>query len=221
MRSFIPSVLGVGVALLMVVNAARAENIRGEYLEARNADVWTGPCFANGEMGIVGNKAILAWKVTAGTHHSVALDGLSVVAVVLSNDTFGIGRETRTRTLLLVDERADSLQRKALVDLAKTLAGETIQTIVGVRPAAITMSTAYCEALGCAVLDAGDAKIKTRCLCDSDRICGHEVISYPILSKVEQPYAAYTLENSYKGKLLGETFRDSNARSAVLAKFSH
>jgi hypothetical protein len=40
------------------------------------------------------------------------------------------------------------------------------------------------------------------------------------LSKVEAPYAAYSLVNQYQGKEFGETFRDSNARSAIIGKFA-
>ena len=43
-----------------------AQQIRGDYLETRSADVYTGACFANGEVNLVGNEAILAWHVKAG-----------------------------------------------------------------------------------------------------------------------------------------------------------
>ena len=51
-------------ALSLVVIAAialpAAAGIRGDYVEVRSADVYTGPCFANGEVGLVGDEAILA-----------------------------------------------------------------------------------------------------------------------------------------------------------------
>ena len=43
-----------------------AQEIRGDYLETRSADVYTGQCFANGEVNLVGNEAILAWHVRTG-----------------------------------------------------------------------------------------------------------------------------------------------------------
>lgn len=212
--------LFVAASLLTVAGLASAETIKGEYLEARNADVWTGPCFANAEMGIIGNKAVMAWKVTEGIHADVRLDGLGVAAVVIGNQTFGIGEPVRTRAVMLVDERADETQRRALISMACELAGETIQQVVAVHAVPFKMHTSLCSGHGCASLDASVAKITTRCMKDTDCICGHEEIAYPVLSKVKNEYAAYSLENTYQGKDLGETFADSNARSAVIAEFS-
>lgn len=198
---------------------AETGSVRGEYLEARNADVWTGPCFANGEMGIVGNKAVLAWKVGEGSRGGARLDGLGIAAVVIGDGTFGMGNKVTTRTLLLVDERADKAQRAALVGMARELASDTIQTVTEIKAVPFELETAYCDGLGCARLKAGDAEVRTRCLCAKDSICGHEEMSYPAMARVESPYAAYTLTNSFKGKELGETFRDNNARSAIIANF--
>lgn len=214
----------IWLAALAVVLAAggmsRAETIKGEYLEARNADVWTGPCFANSEMGIVGNKAILAWKVTDGVFQDVRLDGLSVAAVVIGDQTFGIGEKVHTRTVLLVDERANETQRSALVAMANQLAKGVIQNVVAVKAEKISLQTGRCEGLGCATLEAGAAKIQTRCLCARDKICGHETIAYPSLATANELRAAYSLTNEYTGKEFGETFRDSNARSAMLGHFA-
>ena len=63
--------------------------IKGDYIEARSADVYTGPCFANGEVGLVGNEAILAWKITRGDWKGTSLNGLGVVAVVKAHATLG------------------------------------------------------------------------------------------------------------------------------------
>ena len=37
--------------------------VSGTYVEARTADVYTGPCFANSEVGLVGKEAIMAWRI--------------------------------------------------------------------------------------------------------------------------------------------------------------
>lgn len=208
------------VAALALAGMAYAEGIKGEYLEARNADVWTGPCFANAEIGIVGNKAIMAYKVTEGTFNNVRLDGLTVVAVVVGDQTLGIRASVKSKAALLVDSKADPKQQTALVALAKTLGKETIQEVVSVRSVAIKMETNLCEKLGCAKLEAGEAQIKTRCMCQRDSICGHEKLFYPALSAVQDPYAAYSLTNEYKGDAFGETFADHNARSAMIARFA-
>ena len=38
--------------------------------------MWTGPCFANAEMGLAGKEAVMAWKVDQGSWNDVKLDGL-------------------------------------------------------------------------------------------------------------------------------------------------
>ena len=83
----------LSILLLAAVPAAgegiSAGQISGDYAELRTADVWTGPCFANGEVGLTGNDALMAWRIRKGTWNSVALDGLSVVAVVHARSTLG------------------------------------------------------------------------------------------------------------------------------------
>jgi hypothetical protein len=209
-------------AVVALAGNASAESITGEYLEARNSEVWIGECFANSEMNIVGNRAILGWKVKAGVYDDVALDGLKVVAVVFGDKTFGIHKDVKTQAVFLVDDRADETQRHALVAMARALAGPTIQRVVAVRSAKITLETGLCETAhrGCAELDAGIAKIKTRCLKDHDSICGHEEIAYPVLSQVRDEYAAYTITSEYTGRELNANFRNNNSRSAVIGRFS-
>ena len=72
----------VCVATLLVLAAAPAEAVSGYYLEARTSDVYTGPCYANSEVNLVGKEAILAWRVEEGSWDGVDLADLSVVAVV-------------------------------------------------------------------------------------------------------------------------------------------
>ena len=53
-----------------------SHSIYGDYVEARTADVYTGPCFANSEVGLVGELAVFGWKINKGSWHGVSLDGL-------------------------------------------------------------------------------------------------------------------------------------------------
>jgi len=49
------------IALAFLCASAEAQ-IAGDYLESRSADVYTGQCFANGEVGLTGDQAILAHR---------------------------------------------------------------------------------------------------------------------------------------------------------------
>lgn len=214
------SLLLVGLASLLLANVASAQSIQGDYLEARNANVWAGPCLVNAEIGVVGDKAILAWKVNEGSHDGVRLDGLSVVAVVCGNRTFGVGDKVTTQTIFVVDERADESQREALVKMATGLAGETVQKVVAVKQAKIKLEVSNDDS-GYAVLDAGIAKVRTRTMYQSDNTCGVEPrLAYPTLSKVSEPRAAFALTNEYTAKEFDTKYTLRNTRSGVIGKFA-
>src|SRR5208337_4219255 len=108
-----------------------AQEIRGDYLETRSADVYTGQCFANGEVNLVGNEAILAWHVRGGSWEGVQLQGLTVAAAVRANGTLGDPYENPfpAKAVLLVDDLASAQQRMALVSFAKHMGGELLRNV--------------------------------------------------------------------------------------------
>src|SRR5437870_12914169 len=75
-------IVSLAMATLGFAGGIPSHSIHGDYVEARTADVYTGPCFANAEVGLVGNLAVFGWKVNRGNWHGANLDGLSVVGVV-------------------------------------------------------------------------------------------------------------------------------------------
>src|SRR6266851_9461853 len=88
------TVLCAVVTLCIFVSLASSANlpstsIRGEYIEARTADVYTGPCFANSEVGLAGDLAVMGWKIEKGSFQGVNLDGLSVMGVLRASGTLG------------------------------------------------------------------------------------------------------------------------------------
>src|SRR5262245_64935049 len=85
--------------------------VRGQYVEARTCDVYTGECFANADTGLTGKNAVLAWKVDSGTVDGAKLDGLGVVAVLSTTDTLGLKQSGPGRSVLIVDEKATKAQR--------------------------------------------------------------------------------------------------------------
>src|SRR6266542_6195237 len=93
-----------------------SRSIYGDYVEARNADVYTGPCFANAEVGLMGELAVFGWKVKQGSWDGVNLDGLSVVGVVRAKHTLGDAYNSfyPVKSVLIVDEKANAEQRLAL-----------------------------------------------------------------------------------------------------------
>src|ERR1700693_250015 len=133
-----------------------AQGIRGDYLETRSADVYTGSCFANGEVNLVGNEAILAWHVQSGSWDGMQLDGLTVAAAVRARATLGdpYANPYPAQAVLIVDEQANPQQRAAPVAFAKQMGGELLGNVDRVIPATMELIVNH-ERHGVALLRAG------------------------------------------------------------------
>jgi hypothetical protein len=211
------------VASVSFAATVPARSIHGNYIEARTADVYTGPCFANGEAEQTGREAIFGWKIDAGDWHGVNLNGLSVVAVIRSEHTLGLSSEpvNPAKAVLIVDKRADAEQRLALQSFAKHMGGELLASVAKVDYAPIDLSIQGNNIHGAAAkLTAGSlAQIQTRAMTAADHICGNEDIWYPPLTKTEHVMPAYTLENAFTGDGLGETWHNRFKRSGFVGTF--
>jgi len=200
-----------------------ASSIHGNYIEARTADVYTGPCFANGEADQVGTEAVFGWKIDNGDWHGVPLAGLSVVAVIRSQHTLGLSSEPVNPAIavLIVDSRADAEQRLALQSFAKRMGGDLLSSVVKVDyvPIELTIQGGNIHG-GAARLTAGSlAEIQTRAMNAADHICGNEEVWYPPLTKTEHVMPAYSLENTFTGDGLGETWHNRFKRSGFVGTF--
>jgi hypothetical protein len=208
------------VALLACTAPLSAAGITGKYIEARTCDVWTGPCFANAEMNMGGKHAVVGWQVDKGELNGVRLDGLGVVAVIAASDTLGLEQTGASKAVLIVDSRANSAQREALVKLARQQGGKLIENVVGVDSAKVELDICPCADNGCATLKAGAASIQTRCLDHkTDKVCGNESAYYPPLTTGVKVKAALAVEHKYSGKGVNETWTDSGRRGAYLGTF--
>lgn len=200
-----------------------AEEISGEYLETRTCDVYTGPCFANAQVGTTGRDALLAWSIDRGSYHGVDLAGLKVVMAVHAADTLGFGgglviHPDPIKSVVLVDKNANSDQRAALVAFATQRAGKVAGQIVRVEPVAIEMSIDHAEMVG--QLRAGSAvEVETRKLGRGDCVCTNEQTFYPPLTSVENSAPAYTVKATFQGRGLGSRWQAPGTRSSFLATF--
>jgi len=226
-----------GMLLSATMASAAAPQIRGDYLEARTADVFTGPCFSNAEVFITGHQAVLAWKVNTGVWEGVDLSGLTVAAAIRGTTTFSEDIPAEASSVLIVDEKANAAQRDALVSLAKHMAGDRLSNVVAIKTTAVSMLVENHEPSLADVNEnhtghaiphappaqfraAGLAQILTRPLDDTDHKCGNEVVAYQPLSKGVDVLPAFTLGNVFKGHGLNTTWADHNSRSAFVGRFA-
>lgn len=219
MRKLFALAVGLFVAGMATVPVNAA--IKGDYVEVRSADVYTGPCFANGQVNLEGKQAMMAWKIRQGSWKGVSLDGLGVLVVVRASATLGdlYHNPYPAKSVVIVDSRANTAQRTALVAFAKSAAGRLAGDVVAVDAAPIKLERG--SEHGSLTLVAGKlARIKTRSLCQGDAICGNEVTYYPPLTKAAHAMPAYTLEEAFNGKGLGEVWNLNDSRSAFVGTFS-
>ena len=207
-------------ALTCVTLSAKPASITGTYVEARTAEVFAGACIMNGEAATTGREALLAWKVDRGQVNGVSLDGLAVVAAIAADANLGIheigGESTTARAALFLDSRATPAQRKALVAMVRSLAGNVIGSVVQETAAPIQF------------VDSGHAiNVSTSTLrlsvdkhLSHDASCGNKQWFAP-LAMVDRAEMGNTSENEFSGAALCTKWSDPNKRSAFFGTFSY
>jgi hypothetical protein len=209
--------------LLALVGTSNAQSISGDYIETRSADVWTGPCVANGELNLTGDQAILAWRVNKGEWKGVSLDGLSVVGVVKASATLGdeFNNPYPARAVMIVDEKACADQQKALVEFAQAMAGELLKNVVRVEIAPIKVETSGHDGhYARTVVRAGNiAGIETRAINARDHLCGNEDIFYQPLARTVHSMPAVAELDRYQGPGLDVSWTVHGKRSAFVGTF--
>ncbi|MGH9402013.1 MAG: DUF1326 domain-containing protein [Terriglobia bacterium] len=196
--------------------------VQGSYVEVRTADVYTGPCFANSEVGVAGRRAILAWDIKQGEWHGTNLAGLRVLAVVNAKDNLGdpYHNPYPAKAILIVDQRASAAQSEALVSFVQAAGGPLVKHIVQVDRAPISMEFGRGMNHGTVSVVAGKlAQIQTRSLCSGDDICGNEIRYYPPLTKIANSMPAYTIDQTFSGPGLGVVWDTRDNRSAYIGTF--
>src|SRR5712692_3064858 len=209
--------------LLAVASMLSAAEIRGNYIEARNADIYVAQCFANSEVGLVGDLALMGWKIDQGSFNNVSLDGLGVVAVVRAKSTLGDPFHSAypTKAVLIVDERANTAQTAALEGFVHKMAGDLVQSVVRTERAPITFDFNGNIHAGIATMTAGNlARIQTRELRDGDAVCHNAFVYYQPLSKVDHAMPARAVENRFAGEGLNAVWSSPDKNSAFVATFT-
>jgi hypothetical protein len=220
MRFRLPAILVL--ALCFLAASSFAQQIRGDYIETRSADVYTGQCFANGEVNLVGKEAILAWHVQSGSWNGVSLEGLTIAAAVRAQSTLGdpYANPYPATAVLLVDDQATPQQSAALVSFAKQMGGELLRNVNQTIAAPMEMIVNH-ERHGVALLRAGQfATVQTRSLGDKDHVCGNEVTFYPPLAAMAHSMPAVAVTDAYNGPGLGESWDSHGKRSAFVGTFA-
>jgi hypothetical protein len=200
--------------------APAATSVTGDYVEARTAEVFAGGCILGSEGEPAGREAILAWRVGHGQVNGVALDGLSVVAVVAGDTSLGMqeigGAAPRAiKAALRVDGRATAAQREALVALARSLAPGVIRDIVDVRAVPIEFTRDGHHV----AVQAGEAALDVAAHMDHDPNCGALQWFEP-LAATSQAELGMTKTQRWSGASLGSQWDQTDRKSSFIGTFS-
>jgi hypothetical protein len=222
MRALLSIVFTAFFCISSLAQHTQSSQIKGEYLETRSADVYTGQCFANGEMNLAGDEAILAWHVTDGKWDGVDLSGLTVGAAVKAQATLGdpYAHAYPAKAVLFVEKSATPQQRQALISFAQEQGGELLRHVVKVMDVPVSMEILQ-QHSGRARLQAGDfVTVETRGIGPKDHLCGNEATFYPPLTETTHSMPAVAITDEYRGTDLHVSWTLHDKRSAFVGTFA-
>jgi hypothetical protein len=214
------------LCLLLCTSGPAAEDraaIRGEYVEARTAEVFAGGCVMNSEAETAGRQAVMAWRVTRGTLDGVVLDGLTVVAAVAGDRNLGMremgGEEPgAVRAIVTVDPGTTEAERGALVRLARELSGGLMAEILRVDIAPVRFTTTADDVK---VSAADELKLTVNKTMTHDPSCGAMQWFKPFSSRLDVSAMGMAEEHSYSGSGLGSKWSAPHKRSAFFGTFTY
>ncbi len=221
-------IAGAALAAFLLVAALPAATLggaelRGSYIESRNAEIYASHCFANSEVGIMGDLAVMAWDIEQGSFRGVSLAGTRVVAVVNASSTIGdpFGDPLPAKSMLIFDEATSVLQRGALAAFVKSQAGQLTANVVHTDTAPIEIDFHGNIHDRIATLRAGDiVSLETREIRGSDSLCHLDDIYYQPLVTLDHAMPAFAIEQSFRGDGLGHKMREYKRSSAYLGTFA-
>ena len=202
---------------------ANDPGVAGDYVEVRTAQVYAGGCIMGSEGEAAGREAILAWRVARGAVGGVNLDGLSIVAAATADNNFGTyalgGAPANVlKSVVLVDERANALQREALITMARTLAPTVVTSVVETRAVPI----AFERAGDTVTVHAGEASLDVVTNVPHSPNCGALKWFEP-LARTEDAEIGLTRSQEWTGTALGPRWKQvsDDKRSSFVGKFSY
>jgi hypothetical protein len=188
--------------------------VHGNYVEARTASVYAGPCHFNGEYTTQGRTALVAFEIEGGAVDGVDLSGLSLAAVITADRNLAEPDAVR-RSVVYVDRTSAPVLAAARDWLVRTH-GPALGAIEDVRATDVEVDVRgehftvtvgeVAELRGYAMPD------RACCSMPSD-------VWYEPLVPTGPRLAAYTELFGYRDRSLGPRFERAGENSAFLATF--
>lgn len=214
----------VGVTLLTTAvlcgaalsgSRAEADNLRGDYVEARTASVFAGACHYNGELTTTGRDALMAWDVASGSWGGVSLAGVRALAVV-SADANLVDEHAARRSELIVDSSATEAQAAALVKAFESRYAAALGRVVSVRRAPVVFRHDG------ASYSVGSSSVALNVEAMPDNLCCRmpQLVWYAPLVQLEGRKVGYTRKATYAGGPAGDSWERAGENGAFYGNFS-
>jgi hypothetical protein len=218
------------IALAAVLATALGTSIRasnpdpgvsGDYVEVRTAEIFTGPCMLGSEADTRGREAIMAWRVSRGAVDGVALDGLSIVAVVAGDRNLGmheLGGEvpTSVKAVVMVDDRATPVQRDALVKMARSLSPALVRDVVELKSLPISFLRTPADVK----VKAGAASVDVTTTFEHSPTCGAMQWFTP-LAATTKAALGFARSNAWSGAGLDTRWTQMDRKSSYVGTFTY
>ncbi|MCH2203678.1 MAG: DUF1326 domain-containing protein [Fuerstiella sp.] len=197
------------------------DSVSGHYVEVRTCQVYTGPCFANGEVGSAGKNAMMTWHITRGRLGRVDLAGQSVSVIVKTSHTLGfngLNDAKSKKAIVIIDSAANDAKADALKNFVLSQTGLSVEDVTAVRRKNIAMQFDIVRLT--ATVEVTDmAKLETRPARKGDCICSNESAYYPPLVSLKGFVPGVTIEGEVAARGLGTRWSIPDSRTAYMGTF--
>ncbi|HEY1921925.1 MAG TPA: DUF1326 domain-containing protein [Tepidisphaeraceae bacterium] len=189
--------------------------LSGDYVEARTASVFAGPCHYNGELVTTGNDAVMAWQFNTGSWRHTSLAGVCVMAAVTSTENLGQTTGSRTSEIV-IDSAATPEQAQAALQVILSRSGKSLGAIASVRRGSISFQRDnrdyHIKASGFAALDISGMP--------NDECCKQpNLVWYSPLTNLVNRKVGYTSNAEYVAGKITEPWERSDENSAFYGAF--
>jgi hypothetical protein len=138
------ALLGLSVMALTAACVSIGANVNvstsaphGDYVEARTATVFAGPCHYASEREMMGREAVMAWNVKSGSWNGVDLTGVKAVAAVAAERNLEDDAAPRS-SILFVNHDTSLAQRRAMVSWVRSNHATVLGNVLSVQASIMT-----------------------------------------------------------------------------------
>jgi hypothetical protein len=216
-RSLMPIVLLGLIGSAPAPSPKAADNaVSGDYVEARTASVFCGPCHYNGELVTSGRDAVAAWNITHGSWNGVDLTGVRAMATVSSGGLNLADEDAVRRYVLTIDTAASAVQAAAITDWLKSCEGDRLGKLMDTHRAIISFRHDAGEyIINCHGIGAMDVQPMP-----NDECCTQpHMVWYTPLMPLEHRKVGYTISASSDAGP-GDRWERGDENSAFYGRFS-